>query len=250
MPENLNPDTNFKIIDKRSPETQARKAEMPTGIKRKIYLASSWRNACQPAVVKGLRAVGHEVYDFQNPIPGNKGFAWSEIDPAWLEWDPARFVAVLDSSIARAGYRFDKAALDWCDTCVLLLPCGRSAHLEAGYAIGKGKPTLVVLAEERFEPELMYLLADVVVSDLGQMIPALERLPLRKHPTSMPSEVGTGIMMTLVKEYRGYLCKLMGDHKGTVKAEEYRKRRDRIDEALGKWNVHIHRMPESSPPEN
>ena len=33
MPEELNPDTNFKIIDKRSPDTQARKAEMPDHIR-------------------------------------------------------------------------------------------------------------------------------------------------------------------------------------------------------------------------
>lgn len=191
MPEDLNPDTNFRIISKRSPETQARKAQMPTGDRRKIYLASSWRNAWQPAAVKGLRAAGHEVYDFQNPAPGNKGFAWSEIDPDWLQWNPTRFVSALEDPIALSGYRFDKAALDWCDTCVLLLPCGRSAHLEAGYAIGQGKPTLVVLAEDRFEPELMYLLADVVVSDLGQMIPAVDRLPRQNRRTPEP---GTSVV--------------------------------------------------------
>ena len=32
MPENLNPDTNFRIISKRSPETEVRKAEMPNHI--------------------------------------------------------------------------------------------------------------------------------------------------------------------------------------------------------------------------
>jgi hypothetical protein len=48
----------------------------------KIYIASSWRNAAQPALVQCLRNQGHEVYDFRNPpppgIPG--GFQWSEID--------------------------------------------------------------------------------------------------------------------------------------------------------------------------
>lgn len=42
------------------------------------------------------------------------------------------------------------------DCCVLLLPCGRSAHFEAGYFWGAGKPVHILLAE-RNEPELMYL---------------------------------------------------------------------------------------------
>ena len=37
----------------------------------KIYVASSWRNAQQPAVVARLREAGHEVYDFRNPAPAN-----------------------------------------------------------------------------------------------------------------------------------------------------------------------------------
>ena len=48
----------------------------------RIYVASSWRNTLQPGVVAALRGDGHEVYDFRNPAPGVKGFAWSEIDPS------------------------------------------------------------------------------------------------------------------------------------------------------------------------
>ncbi len=160
-------------------------------VKRKIYLASSWRNIYQPKAVKELRAAGHEVYDFRNPTPGNKGFAWSDIDPEWLKWTPERFCDALHHPIASAGYSFDKNALDWCDTCVILLPCGRSAHLEAGYAIGQGKPTLIVLSEERFEPELMYLLSDTGVSDVSKMVSALDRLHNWNHCTSEP---GTSVL--------------------------------------------------------
>jgi nucleoside 2-deoxyribosyltransferase len=47
--------------------------------------------------------------------------------------------------------------MDWADCCVLVLPCGRSAHIEAGYMAGRGKPVWV-LAVEPCEPELMYKL--------------------------------------------------------------------------------------------
>jgi hypothetical protein len=50
-----------------------------------------------------------------------------------------------------------------------VLPCGRSAHLEAGFAIGKGKPTLVWVPE--FDtPDLMVKMADHVTSDLAVVV--------------------------------------------------------------------------------
>jgi nucleoside 2-deoxyribosyltransferase len=135
-------------------------------VKRRIYVASSWRNEHQPSVVVALRDAGHEVYDFRNPAPGNSGFGWVQIDPNWLEWDCRTYLrCVRYHPIARDEFRRDLAALDWCDTCVLVLPCGRSAHLEAGYACGQGKRVIFYLRPEKFEPELMYLLGDGFVLD-------------------------------------------------------------------------------------
>jgi nucleoside 2-deoxyribosyltransferase len=139
----------------------------------KIYVASSWRNEFQPNIVNQLRADGHEVYDFRNPAPNNNGFRWSAIDPNWLGWTPEAFAKLLDHPIAQEGYALDKAALDWCDTCVMVLPCGRSAHLEAGYAAGRGKRTIFYLRPEKFEPELMYLLGNGFAFDAGTLRAAL-----------------------------------------------------------------------------
>lgn len=142
---------------------------------RKIYVASSWRNGIQQRVVEALRAAGHEVYDFKNPAPGNKGFAWSEVDRDWLNWTPEEFgLKLYTSEIAAAGFKLDRDALDWCDTCVLVLPCGRSAHLEAGYASGHGKETYVLLNADKFEPELMYLLCTVCVVNIDHLLKVLE----------------------------------------------------------------------------
>ncbi len=121
----------------------------------KIYLASSWRNTQHPSLVQFLRAIGHEVYDFKNPRPGDDGFSWAQIDPAWQTWSPEQFREALDHPIAKAGFTSDMEALIQCDACVLLLPCGRSAHLELGFAVGARKATFVVLADGQ-EPELMY----------------------------------------------------------------------------------------------
>jgi len=145
---------------------------------RKIYLASSWKNQQQPEVLAMLRAEGHEVYDFRNPAPGDTGFSWRHCKLEWGEeidmHDMALYVRhISENPAAQAGFKLDRDALHWCDTCVLLLPCGRSAHLEAGYAMGQGKETFVVLSPDKFEPELMYLLGDHICETPGDLLVAM-----------------------------------------------------------------------------
>lgn len=141
----------------------------------KIYVASSWRNEQhQQGTVALLRADGHEVYDFRHPAPDNDGFGWSRIDPDWLTWTRAQFRDALAHPIARDGFGFDMDALKWCDACVLVLPCGRSAHLELGYAVGAGKRSIVYAPTGRaFEPELMYRMCDAFVLDETELRRAL-----------------------------------------------------------------------------
>lgn len=143
----------------------------------KIYVASSWRNHRQPDVVAFLRNHGHEVYDFKNPAPGNTGFAWSSIDPDWQNWGPEGFREGLDHPIAQDGFGHDFRAMEWADQCVLVLPCGRSAHLEAGWFTGNGLP-LTIYAPVPVEPELMYLLAKesaAVCTNLAEVVERVKR---------------------------------------------------------------------------
>lgn len=121
-----------------------------------IYVASSWRNLLQPAVVVMLRKCGHEVYDFRNPKHGDSGFSWREIHPDWENWTPQQYRDALEHPIAKEGFKNDIDALNACETCVLVLPSGRSASWEFGYSLGQGKTGAVVMFEQ-CEPELMYL---------------------------------------------------------------------------------------------
>jgi hypothetical protein len=124
-------------------------------VKRKIYLASSWRNPHYRRVLEELRNSGHEVYDFRDG-----GFRWDELEPGFATSDNEHWSQVIRTHpMALEHFRKDKAALDWCDTLVLLLPCGRSAHTEFGYAVGQRKDTFILFGPEKIEPELMYLLA-------------------------------------------------------------------------------------------
>jgi len=149
----------------------------------RIYVASSWRNEHQSVVVQQLRDAGFEVYDFKNPKPGDTGFHWSEIDPEWKTWDARTFRIALNHEIAVDGFASDFAAMEWADACVLVLPCGRSAHLEAGYFVGHPTKRLVILLGiddthviPPQEPELMYRMADAICVTLDQAIASLRAI--------------------------------------------------------------------------
>lgn len=131
----------------------------------KIYVATSWRNEFQPLVVAELREDGHQVYDFRHPEPGNEGFSWSAIHPEWQEWTVPQYLSALDHPIAEGGFLIDMNALRDADMCVMVMPCGMSASLEMGYAVGAGKLTAVYVPGMR-EPDLMVKMADFVTDDL------------------------------------------------------------------------------------
>lgn len=126
----------------------------------RIYVASSWRNLLQQGVVHTLRAAGFDVYDFQNP-PNGAGFGWEQATlPPYADnvaLDDYR--RALDHPRAVEGFNADFDAMKAADIFVLVLPCGRSAHLELGWAIGAGKRTAILL-EDPCTPELMYKMVD------------------------------------------------------------------------------------------
>lgn len=153
-------------------------------MKHRIYVASSWRNRYQPGVVGLLRMRGHEVYDFRNPAPGNTGFAWSDVDPDWQAWETRRYIELLGHPIAQAGFKLDFDAMKWATAGVLVLPCGRSAHLEAGWFLGAGKPVVVYIPEP-CEPELMYLLVGraMIVDNSDDLLDFVAAaVPLSREP--------------------------------------------------------------------
>ena len=135
----------------------------------KIYVASSWRNQHYPEVVRRLREAGHEVYDFRNPPHGGAGFHWTDIDPNAPSWTFDQYREGLRHPKAERQFAADLDALRWADNCVLVLPCGRSAHTDAGWMAGAGKRVIAYIPE-RVEPELMYKLFAAVAGNLEELV--------------------------------------------------------------------------------
>ena len=111
---------------------------------------------------------------FRHPEPGNDGFSWSEVDPEWQNWTPAAYKRGLEHSRSKEGFWLDFSAMHRADFGILVLPAGRSAHIEAGYFIGAGKPLFILLEQVgKITPELMYLMANAICSNLYELEAAL-----------------------------------------------------------------------------
>ena len=134
-----------------------------------IYAASSWRNEQYNTVVTQMRNWGHTVYNFREGF----SFHWSNIDTEWQKWDAVKYRGVLiQHPYPAQGFMSDYRAMLWADTCVLILPCGRSAHLEAGWFCGAHKRCIILLADG--EPELMNLIATDICVDIHELKKALQ----------------------------------------------------------------------------
>ena len=74
---------------------------------------------------------------------------------------------------AERQFSADLEALEWAEVCVLVLPCGRSAHTEAGWMAGVGKRVIAYIPE-MVEPELMYKLFDGITGSLDDLVRCLK----------------------------------------------------------------------------
>lgn len=141
-----------------------------------LYVASSWRNPYYDDVLTFLHEENIPYYNFKNPAPGNPGFHWSKIDSKWQEWGSRDYRHALHHPLSSQGFRRDMDALMACTQLLLVLPCGRSAHLELGYAIGVGKKTIIYYPDtEQLEPELMYKAATYLCLTLSEILLCLRR---------------------------------------------------------------------------
>lgn len=138
-----------------------------------VYLVGSLRNPKVATTAQVLRAAGYEVFD-DWLAPGPHCDAW------WQRYERHRgrtYLEALRGYHVRHVYEFDKYHLDRADIGVLVMPAGKSAHMELGYLKGRGKRTFVLLDREPRRWDVMYLLHDGVFLDLGALLVALRDGP-------------------------------------------------------------------------
>jgi nucleoside 2-deoxyribosyltransferase len=131
-------------------------------------------------VVAALRAAGHEVHDYKESGSGGGATPQQMEGLTRMRFEPGRFRRLLEEHpLAGSLFEKDMGALRACDACVLVLPSGRSAHLELGWAVGAGKHTLALLQGE-CEPDLMYKMVDHLCVSLEEVLQTLAELERRR----------------------------------------------------------------------
>ena len=149
----------------------------------RIYIASSWRNGFQQQLVQELRKRGHKVYDFRHPYGRNDAPVWESVSitqnlrSAYKEkcLNGKDFKRMLLDRLSVERFNEHFSAMQDADTCILLLPAGRSSHIEAGHMNGMGKRVFVMDTSKEVTPELMYLALDDYFSDFEELYKAVDK---------------------------------------------------------------------------
>lgn len=135
----------------------------------RIYLIGSLRNPKVPDAAARLRREGHDVFD-------DWYAAGPEADDYWRDYEKGRghdFKRALDGYAAGHVYEFDRHHLERCDAAVLLMPAGKSAHLELGWVLGRGKLGYIVLEDDPERFDVMYKFADGIFYSIEDLCRAL-----------------------------------------------------------------------------
>jgi hypothetical protein len=134
-----------------------------------IYLIGSLRNPAIPELAEVLRTHSLEVFDDWHA-------AGPRADDHWQEYETHRgrsYGEALKGAAAVSVFRFDKLHLDKADTVVLVMPAGKSGHLEFGYSVGMGKRGIVFFDKEPERWDVMYQFASAVCFGEQELINAL-----------------------------------------------------------------------------
>lgn len=131
-----------------------------------IYLIGSLRNPAVPELGNALRQIGHEAFDDWHA-------AGPIADDEWQRYSKERgqsYKEALRGYAAQHVFQFDLRHLNRADAGVLVLPAGKSGHLELGYLCGREKPTYVLFTEEPERWDVMYNFATEVFFDKQSLI--------------------------------------------------------------------------------
>jgi hypothetical protein len=140
--------------------------------KQVAYLIGSLRNPQVPQIAASLRTQADlEVFD-------DWYAAGPEADDYWQKYEQSKSISypcALRSYAAQHVYQFDLYHLQRADMGILILPAGKSGHLEFGYLIGRGKRGYILFDREPERWDVMYNFATSVHFNLDSLVEAIKR---------------------------------------------------------------------------
>lgn len=184
-----------------------------------IYIIGSLKNPEILSIHKELEALGLEPFsDWKCPGPDADDFLRDYYRERGLSYSE-----ILDSYGVRHVFEFDRFHLSRCDAALMVMPAGKSGHLELGYCCGLGKPTFILMDQEPERVDVMHAFATKVFMNREEMN---EYFTSRSKPTVVPTTPAVELPETsLVRENLG----------GTTKIRRsYEYSGDAIDAAQGR----------------
>lgn len=133
--------------------------------KGSIYIIGSLRNSEIPKIGAMLRHAGWDAFDDWHA-------AGPEADDCWQRYENGRgrnYREALAGWAAGHVFEFDLKHLNRCDAGLLVLPAGKSGHLEIGYMLGQGKRGYILLDGEPERYDVMYRFATKVFTSREDM---------------------------------------------------------------------------------
>jgi len=123
-------------------------------------------------LAKEIRELGFEVFDdWFSPGP--------RADDHWRDYEIARghtYKQALQGWAGKHIFEFDKFHIDRSDIGILVMPAGKSGHLELGYMIGQGKLCYILFDQEPERYDVMYQFAKDVFFDKQELFDILKTL--------------------------------------------------------------------------
>lgn len=132
----------------------------------RIYLIGALNNWKIIDIAKKLRNEGFEVFDSWI-TPGPKA------DEYLRKYSKRRGLThkqIMQDWSTEHIFEFDKFHIDRSDIVIMIMPCGKSGHLELGYAIGQGKKGYILFDKEPKRLDIMHRFADNIFYDLNELI--------------------------------------------------------------------------------
>ena len=132
-----------------------------------IYIFGSLANPRIPEITNLLRSHGHDVF--------SEWFAAGEgADEKWKNYFKALgmgYKEALATDFVNTAFNFDLEHMKKAEVGVLVMPAGRSGHLEIGWMLGQGKRGYILFPDgEPERPDLMSKLATNVFFSVEELI--------------------------------------------------------------------------------
>lgn len=141
--------------------------------KRVIYIIGSLRNKNVSAIANKIRKINKEwevfdswlapgphADDFLRDYAKGKGLTYKETLQDWA---------------ATHIFAFDKKHITRSTDVVLVMPGGKSAHLELGWALGRGKRGYVLFDKEPKRIDIMYQFATDIFFNFDELAEELKK---------------------------------------------------------------------------